>query len=318
MLHIHNCKMSDVGSLEARTPSNRGDDILCSCQLAIEKGEEAPEMGDCGPVTGIAHKDCNWTMNFKVEGKQQSPLEVIVMKDGKELKIGKHVDLNLNGDNIDLSVINPRREKSGVYKVILKNAQGQCERDINVNIMDKPTPPESCTVTDVFYDNCIVHWTPPKDDGGTEIKKYIVEALDVSSGTEQWTQVAVTESTGDRKIKVEGLTHRHKYRFRVRAANKLGKSDPCEMLGDDILIKDPWGKTWSMNIKDLIIKHFSTQMNLLHQESPTLRTGAQIDVICLGNLQNQTEVLPSLIMKLNTWRKVWGCGSMVLQFQPIS
>ncbi len=45
---------------------------------------------------------------------------------------------------------------------------------------DKPDPPESCTVTDVFYDNCVVHWTPPKDDGGTEIKSYIVEALDVS------------------------------------------------------------------------------------------------------------------------------------------
>ena len=36
---------------------------------------------------------------------------------------------------MDLSVINPRREKSGVYKVIFRNAQGQDERDINVNIM---------------------------------------------------------------------------------------------------------------------------------------------------------------------------------------
>ena len=41
------------------------------------------------------------------------------------------------GDSIDLAVINPRREKSGVYKVILKNAQGQDERDIMVNIMGK-------------------------------------------------------------------------------------------------------------------------------------------------------------------------------------
>ena len=39
------------------------------------------------------------------------------------------------GDSVDLSVINPRREKSGVYKVIFRNAQGQDERDINVNIM---------------------------------------------------------------------------------------------------------------------------------------------------------------------------------------
>ena len=41
----------------------------------------------------------------------------------------------VRSDNVDLSVINPRRDKSGVYKVIFRNGQGQDERDINVNIM---------------------------------------------------------------------------------------------------------------------------------------------------------------------------------------
>ena len=39
-----------------------------------------------------------------------------------------------------------------------------------------------------------------------------------------------------------GLQNKHKYRFRTRAVNKIGTSDACEMLGDDILIKDPWGE----------------------------------------------------------------------------
>jgi hypothetical protein len=41
---------------------------------------------------------------------------------------------------------------------------------------------------------------------------------------------------------VDHLTPLHKYRFRVRAANKIGASDPTEMSGDDILMKDPWGE----------------------------------------------------------------------------
>ena len=41
--------------------------------------------------------------------------------------------------------------------------------------------------------------------------------------------------------RVTGLQNKHKYRFRTRAVNKIGTSDACEMLGDDILIKDPWG-----------------------------------------------------------------------------
>merc|ERR1711963_109442 len=95
-------------------------------------------------------------MNYHVEGKQQSPMEIVVMKDGKELKLGKDVNAQVTGDSINLSVINPRRDKSGIYTVVVKNAQGQSSKDILVNIMDKPTPPASVKVTDVFYDNCIV------------------------------------------------------------------------------------------------------------------------------------------------------------------
>jgi len=259
-LVIHHIKMEDIGTVECKTPSNRGDQVLTSSTaFDVAKGEDAPEIGNTGPVTGVAYKECNWKVPYKVTGQQQSPLEVIVIKDGKELKIGQDVNLHMNGDSVDLSVINPRREKSGVYKVIMRNAQGQDERDINVNIMDKPTSPESCKVTDVFHDNVVVNWTPPADDGGTEITRYVVEALDRTLGND-WHQVG--EATpGDRKMMIQPLEHRHRYRFRVRAVNKIGQSQPCEMSGDDILVKDPWDEPsqpgrpnildWGPNICDL-------------------------------------------------------------------
>lgn len=240
-LVINKAEMGDNGTITAKTPSNRGDEVIESkSQFTVIKGEEAPEMGDVGPVTGIAKKQCNMTIPYKVDGEKQSDLEIFVEKDGKLLKIGKDINLTVHGDRIQLDVINPKREKSGTYKVIMKNNQGQDERDIQVNIMDVPTPPQRVNVTDVFQDNCIVNWAPPTDNGGTEIKKYIVEALDVTAGTGAWTEVAQTPGGTDRKIKVDHLTPMHKYRFRVRAANKIGPSDPAEMSGDDILMKDPW------------------------------------------------------------------------------
>merc|ERR1740128_606419 len=154
------------------------------------------------------------------------------------LKLGQDINGNIKGDSVDLSVINPRRDKSGVYKVILKNNQGQDERDIMVNIMDKPLPPQVCKVSEVFHDNCLLAWKEPLDDGGTDITRYYIEALDRTLGGD-WFQVGEA-APGDRKMKIEPLEHRHRYRFRVRAVNKIGKSEPCEMLGDDILIKDPW------------------------------------------------------------------------------
>ncbi|XP_071749998.1 myosin-binding protein C, cardiac-type-like [Lepeophtheirus salmonis] len=113
------------------------------------------------------------TIPYQVEGEKQSDLEIFVKKDGEIFKIGKDVQLTVHGDRIQLDVINPKREreKSGTYKVIMKNAQGSDETLINVNIMDVPTPPTNAYVDTVFQDNMTVHWGPPKDNGRTDSVK---------------------------------------------------------------------------------------------------------------------------------------------------
>lgn len=240
-LIINNVKMGDAGTVTCKTPSNKGDEILESkSSFTVVKGEEAPVMGDCGPVTGVAQKQCNMTIPYKVEGEKQSEMVITIEKDGKLLKIGKDINLTVHGDRVQMDVINPKREKSGKYKVTMTNAQGSCEKWIDVNIMDKPTPPASCRVNEVFADHCTVHWTPPVDDGGTDIKKYVVECLDTTTGNGTWGPVAQTDSGAPRKIVVENMTPGHRYRFRTRAVNKIGQSEPTEMSGDDILAKDPW------------------------------------------------------------------------------
>merc|ERR1711963_674329 len=240
-LIIHKAAMSDMGTISAKTPSNKGDEMLESkSAFTVVKGEEAPKIGDVGPVTGVAKKQCNMTIPYSVEGEKQSDVEILVEKDGKLLKIGKDINLTVHGDRVQLDVINPKREKSGIYKVIMKNAQGTAEKDIQVNIMDVPTPPLNVYVDTVYQDNCVVHWSPPKDNGGTEIKKYVIEAMDNTTGNGQWTEVAQSNSGNERATKVEHLKPNHKYRFRVKAVNKIGQSDPGEMSGDDILMRDPW------------------------------------------------------------------------------
>merc|ERR1712121_14644 len=172
-LIINNVKMGDAGTVTCKTPSNKGDEILES------------------------------KSNFNViKGEKQSDLEIIVEgPDGKVLKMGKDANLTVHGDRLQLDLINPTREKSGKYKVIMKNAQGTCEKFIDINIMDKPTPPKTCRVTDVYADNLIVHWTPPKDDGGTPIKKYVVECVDTTTGNATWSPCASTDDGGPKKIK---------------------------------------------------------------------------------------------------------------------
>ena len=241
-LLIKHVELVDAGILEVRTPLNKGDKLLTTAiTLDVMMGERKPEMKKVGQnnlVEGVAGKECSFNVDFQVEGKKQSELDFKIMVDGKELKNGQDVNIVMQDGKMSVNILNPKHEKSGNYKVVMSNAQGSCEQDININIMDKPKEPSSCTVSDVFHDSCVVNWKAPEDDGGTEILHYIVEELDVTGGG-GWSQVAEAGPT-DKKAKIKDLNTGNKYRFRVKAVNKLGQSMPCEMTGGDIMVKDPW------------------------------------------------------------------------------
>ena len=52
--------MEDMGNVVAKTPSNKGDEVIESkSAFTVVKGEEAPKIGDVAPVSGVAKKQCN-------------------------------------------------------------------------------------------------------------------------------------------------------------------------------------------------------------------------------------------------------------------
>ena len=103
---------------------------------------------------------------------------------------------------------------------------------------DKPSKPEGpLEVKDIFKDRCRLQWNPPKDDGGREIDHYLVEKVDAKDGV--WNEVGKVPA-GDTQTGVPGLKPNHKYKFRVKAVNSEGASEPLVSL-KDIDAKDPWG-----------------------------------------------------------------------------
>ena len=87
--------------------------------------------------------------------------------------------------------------------------------------------------------------------------------MDTTTGNGSWSEVTQTATGTENKIKCEGLKPLHKYRFRVRAANKIGISDPGEMKGPDILMKDPWGKCRKDALPKQTFKNFSKGQNFV-------------------------------------------------------
>ena len=93
-------------------------------------------------------------------------------------------------------------------------------------------------VSEVYSEGCKLDWMPPADDGGCPIDHYVIEKMDEAQG--RWMPCGETpgkEPTYD----VEGLQPGHKYKFRVKAVNRLGTSEPL-VANQAIEAKNPFGK----------------------------------------------------------------------------
>lgn len=80
-----------------------------------------------------------------------------------------------------------------------------------------------------------LEWDKPKDDGGTPITAYVVEKLDMQTG--RWVPVGRSQKP---EMEVKGLQEGHEYKFRVKAINDEGESEPLE-TERSIVAKNPFG-----------------------------------------------------------------------------
>ena len=91
-----------------------------------------------------------------------------------------------------------------------------------------PGPPGQPTASDINATSMIIHWTPPKSNGGAPITSYIIEKKDQSPSSE-WEQVTTNEVPGDNhQVEVTGLKTGSTYEFQVKANNEagVGESSP--------------------------------------------------------------------------------------------
>jgi len=127
------------------------------------------------------------------------------------------------------------RDDSGTYVITAKNDFGQDSADIEVTVVDKPSPPKGpLNYSDITQDHITLEWQPPEDNGGADLVGYIIEMAE--AGTNNWKQVpGYCPKTS---FTVKSLTEGKKYEFRVRAENMYGVSDPLE--GHSVIAKSPF------------------------------------------------------------------------------
>ena len=184
--------------------------------ITIHEGE--PIFFDV-KITGEPAPDVMWTLN------------------GKTISETGHVRIENVPNNSKFFNDRTERKDTGVYKITATNKYGSDTAEVEVTVTSKPGKPEGpLEVSDITKDKCQLKWKKPKDDGGAPIEGYVVEKFDTDSG--MWLPVGKCKEP---EMEVTGLTPGHEYKFRVKACNKEGDSEPLETLGS-IIAKDPFSK----------------------------------------------------------------------------
>lgn len=97
---------------------------------------------------------------------------------------------------------------------------------------DRPSAPGKATVAMTLGRSVTLTWREPEDDGGCKIGTYIVEYYRV--GWDMWLKAATCRQTS---TTLSELIEGSEYRFRIKAENPYGVSDPSEE-SDVVFIPD--------------------------------------------------------------------------------
>jgi hypothetical protein len=100
-----------------------------------------------------------------------------------------------------------------------------------VNVIDRPSPPQKPTISDIGSDDCMINWMPPLDDGGCPFRGYIIERKKTIGS--RWIRLngaLCSFHSFHAKRMVEG----QKYQVRVTAVNEVGQSEPSDVSAEFI------------------------------------------------------------------------------------
>nr|KAF6496532.1 myosin binding protein C1 [Rousettus aegyptiacus] len=157
--------------------------------------------------------------------------ELIWKKDGAEIDKNQINIRNSETDTI-IFIRKAERSHSGKYDLQVKVEKFTESASIDIQIVDRPGPPQTVKIEDVWGENVALTWTPPKDDGNAAITGYTIQKADKKSM--EW--FTVIEHYHRTNATITELVIGNEYYFRVFAENMCGLSEEATMTKESAVI----------------------------------------------------------------------------------
>ncbi|XP_012166068.3 titin [Bombus terrestris] len=228
VLLIHQTALNDEGEIKC-TATNRAGHASTKARLILEAPPKIrlPRQYEDGLLF-----EQDETIRLKVSLAGRPPASVIWYHDGEVVSSDeRHIFETMDGESI-LKIPDAKRIDRGEYTVKAINKLGEDTSSFLVTVTDRPARPGKATVTMTLGRSVTLSWTEPEDDGGCKIGTYIVEYYRV--GWDVWLKAITSRQT---KATLSELIEGSEYKFRVKAENPYGVSEPSEE-SDVIFIPD--------------------------------------------------------------------------------
>ena len=148
---------------------------------------------------------------------------VIWTHNGEVLSSGGRHEIMNTDKNSFLKIVNSNRSDRGEYNLRAINKLGEDNASFLVTITARPTPPGKVVIKMSLAKTVTLNWTPPTDDGGCKIGNYVVEYFRIGWGV--WLKATTCRQLS---TTLNDLIEGSEYKFRVKAENPYGISDPSE------------------------------------------------------------------------------------------
>eukprot|EP00070_Physeter_catodon_P003014 XP_007106321.2 myosin light chain kinase, smooth muscle isoform X2 [Physeter catodon] len=158
----------------------------------------------------------------KVAGTQ--PITCTWMKFRKQIQESEHIKVENSENGSKLTIRAARQEHCGCYTLLVENRLGSRQAQVNLTVVDKPDPPAGTPcASDIRSSSLTLSWYGSSYDGGSAVQSYSVEIWD--SADKKWKELATCRSTS---FNIQDLLPDREYKFRVRAINVYGTSEPSQ------------------------------------------------------------------------------------------
>ncbi|XP_053952592.1 muscle M-line assembly protein unc-89 [Anastrepha ludens] len=228
-LIIHQVALTDEGEIKC-TATNRAGHVATKSQLMVQAPPKIrlPRTYEDGLIV-----EAGEVLRLKVGVAGQPSPAVTWLHEGEIVPNSERFEISNTDRNSLLKIDSIQRNDRGEYSVRAWNQLGEDVTSFLVTVTARPNPPGKVRLNMSFGKSATLSWTSPLDDGGCKIGYYIVEYFRV--GWNVWLKAATTRSLS---TTLHDLIEGSEYKFRVKAENPYGVSEPSEE-SEVLFIPDP-------------------------------------------------------------------------------